>query len=126
VVAGLGIIESYAIDEHQHLTKTRAANRKIALHAPFAASADIDGTRQPEHISNRRDRQRRNLLARDDDYRTADPSQFDGGRRRRDDDRLAVSVLRRHGTCSPEDHGDPYGHESLHPKTLQGVLWRLI
>jgi hypothetical protein len=41
-MAGLWVVESNAVDEHEHLAESGAANREVRLDAALSARSDID------------------------------------------------------------------------------------
>ena len=92
-MAGLGVVQAHAIDEHEHLTEIRAAHGEVALHAGNATHPDVDRGRQPQRIGHRLHRQPRDLLAGDDRHPAGDRAQLDRPGRRGHHDRLPETVL---------------------------------
>ena len=83
VMARLRVVQTHAVDEHEHLTEVRAAHGEVGLHAADAAHPHVDRRRQSQHVGDRLHRQPRNLLARDDRHPARDGCPTQPAARRR-------------------------------------------
>jgi hypothetical protein len=92
-MAGLRVVEPHAVDEHQYLAEGRPAKGEVGLRSTDAAGANINRRSEPQDFRDAVDRQRGNLLPRNDRERPGDAAKFDRPRRRRDHDYLA-KILR--------------------------------
>ena len=95
MVARLRIVQSHAVDEHEHLAEVGAANREVGLNAALTAGPHVHGRGQAQHIRNAADRQPLNLIARNHRQRPRHGAEFDGRRGGRDHDVLAERALGR-------------------------------
>src|SRR6185436_3999215 len=50
VMARLRIVQSYAVNEHQHLAEGRSAKREVGLNAAGAARTNVDRRREPQDV----------------------------------------------------------------------------
>ena len=57
VVARLRIVQTHAVDEHEHLAEVGAANREVGLNAALASGPHVHGRGQAQHVRDAVDRQ---------------------------------------------------------------------
>ena len=119
MVTRLRIVQSHAVNEHEHLAEVGAADREVGLDAALTAGPHVDGRGQAQHVRNAADRQPLNLIARNHRQRPRHCAEFDRRRGGRDHHVLPERALGRgrvrecehEGRCTGE--GDTRAHSMV-------------
>jgi hypothetical protein len=106
VVSGLRVVQPNAVDEHQHLSKVRAAHGEIRLHAALAPRADVDRGHQSQDVGHGMCRKRVDLIAGDHGQRPRHAAELDRCGRRGHDDGLPEGALCRDWRSHGADHDE--------------------